>query len=62
MDSEKLYNIFQERVKQGKVIDWLSGRKECFSCHKNIYEYLDYEDVSQYSITGCPICHRSFVD
>lgn len=62
MNSEELYKIFQERVSKGEVIDWLSGQKECFSCHKNIYEYLNEEDVTEYSITGCPVCHRSFVD
>ena len=62
MTPELKHKIFKERAKSGEVIDWLSGSSHCFSCHKNIYEYLTVTQVETETITGCPVCHRSFVD
>lgn len=54
--------LYQSRAKNCEVIDWLEGQSKCFSCHKNVYEYIDDYTVKKGMITGCPACHRSFVD
>lgn len=58
----RLYNIYQERANNGEVIDWLDGSKRCFSCGENVYDNLTEHKVMYETITGCPVCHRSFVD
>lgn len=54
--------FYRLRVKKGNTIDWLDGQNRCFNCHKNVFEYVDDKTVMEGSITGCPVCHRSFVD
>lgn len=36
----------------------------CYSCGKNIYEEggISVEKAGKELITGCPFCHRSYVD
>lgn len=58
-EKEKLY---KERAQSCEVIDWLDGERQCFSCHRNIYEYVDDATVKTGMITSCPVCHRTFVD
>lgn len=58
----RLYNIYQERANNGEVIDWLDGEERCFSCGENVYEHINEHKATYGSITGCPSCHRSFVD
>lgn len=58
----RLYNIYQDRANNGEVIDWLDGSKRCFSCGENVYEHISEHKALYGSITGCPVCHRSFVD
>lgn len=58
----RLYNIYQERANNGEVIDWLDGSQRCFSCGENIYDHITEHKVMYETITGCPVCHRSFVD
>lgn len=31
-------------------------------CHKDIWKRISKEKASSELITGCPICHRSYVD
>lgn len=56
------YEVFQNRVKKGEVIDWLTGSKRCFSCKSNVYDNVSEDVVLHGTITGCPVCHRSFCD
>lgn len=56
------YEVFQNRVNKGEVIDWLTGSKTCFSCKSNVYDNVSDEDVLYGKITGCPVCHRTFCD
>lgn len=62
MNAQTKYNIFQDRADNGEVIDWLSGSKNCFSCHRDVYEGVSDKDAELGTITGCPYCHRSFCD
>lgn len=59
LEKQEFYKL---RVINCEVIDWLEGQSQCFSCHKNVYEYIDDDTVKTGMITGCPVCHRSFVD
>lgn len=59
--SEK-HELYRSRARSCDTIDWLDGHNQCFSCHKNVYEYVDDYTVKKGMITGCPVCHRSFVD
>ena len=36
----------------------------CYRCHKNIYseDGISVEQASKELVTGCPFCHRSYVD
>jgi len=34
----------------------------CYSCWKDIYEYITEEKAKTTLITGCPCCNHSFVD
>ena len=34
----------------------------CFFCEQDIYEAIDYDTARETIITGCPHCHRSFVE
>lgn len=58
-EKEVFYHI---RANNHDTIDWLSGQNQCFSCYKNVYEYIDDDTVKTGMITSCPVCHRSFVD
>ena len=58
----RLYNIYQDRANNGEVIDWLYGSEKCFSCGENVYKHISDHKALYGSITGCPVCHRSFVD
>lgn len=53
---------YQERVENGGTIDFLSGSQYCFSCCCNVYEYVSEGVIKNGTITGCPICHRTFCD
>lgn len=62
MRSNEKYLIYNQRADNGEVIDWLDGSKHCFSCGTNVYEHVTENKVMYGSITGCPVCHRSFLD
>lgn len=34
----------------------------CWNCGKQIYDAITLEYASTQLVTGCPHCHRSFVD
>ena len=34
----------------------------CYFCHRNIYEQISLKKASSELITGCPYCHRSYID
>ena len=36
----------------------------CYRCHKDIYgeNGISVEEAGRTMVTGCPFCHRSFVD
>lgn len=59
LEKEELY---KSRANNDDTIDWLYGQNQCFSCHKNVYEYIDDDTVKTGMITGCPVCHKTFVD
>lgn len=59
LEREELY---KSRAKDCEVIDFLDGERQCFRCNKNVYEHVDDFTVKKGMITGCPVCHRSFVD
>ena len=56
------FKIYQQRVRNGEVADFLYGSPYCFSCHSDIYSNLTEKEVKEDQITGCPVCHRSFLD
>lgn len=62
MRSDEKYHYYQERANNGEVLDWLSGSRTCFSCGADVYDNSTEQEVMYGSITGCPVCHRSFCD
>lgn len=38
----------------------LSGN--CYRCYRNIYDVMSLEFASSHLITGCPLCHATYVD
>ena len=34
----------------------------CWACGRQIYNKISYERAANRLITGCPYCHRSYVD
>ncbi len=34
----------------------------CESCHRQIFNRISLDFASQRLITGCPYCHKSYVD
>lgn len=62
MSPQEKEELYKSRAQSCEVIDWLDGDNQCFSCHKNVYKYVDDYTVKNGMLTGCPICHRSFVD
>lgn len=47
-----------EACKNDNVPNFVPSGGICPSCHRQVYE----ADNLSYPITGCPWCHRSFVD
>lgn len=34
----------------------------CFTCQRNIFQYMKEEEAGGRHITGCPYCHASFTE
>lgn len=37
-------------------------RENCSNCHRNVFAGYTMEQCKTTLITGCPFCHKSFVD
>lgn len=55
--------VAQEKYCEENKVPFFAPRKEiCWSCGRDVYSGLSYEYCRNNLITGCPHCHRSFVD
>lgn len=70
-DVEKSIKSQDEYCKDNSVMLFAPYDGECFYCGRQIYEARDLGDeirgyttkeASETLITGCPFCHRSYVD
>lgn len=76
-EQEKTYDIRKSCEAQAKYLrdtgtpDFPPANGRCWRCGKNIYEQIDHgtyksgisvEEASTRLVTGCPHCHRSYVD
>ncbi len=60
LTSNQKFQLQQEYCKQNKLPCFASLR--CFSCKKDIWEFISEEKAKSTLITGCPCCNRTFVD
>jgi PP-loop superfamily ATP-utilizing enzyme len=60
MTSYEKFKLQEEFCKEKKLP--LFSSQYCYFCKKDIYEHIDVEKAKSTLITGCPCCHRSFVD
>lgn len=56
------FKIYQKRVRNNEVVDFLDGSPYCFNCNSDIYSNLTEKEVKENQITRCPVCLRSFLD
>ena len=76
-DQKRTYNVGRACAAQAKYLrdtntpDFPPANGRCWRCGNNIYEQIDHgthktgisvEEASSRLITGCPHCHRSYVD
>jgi hypothetical protein len=64
MDDDTVHKILLQRkyCDENNVPCFAPRYDHSWCCGKNIWEKISEKKASGEWITGCPICHRSFVD
>jgi len=57
-----LLKLQADYCKRTGLPDFAPKNGICYSCHRQIYQYISEKKASTELITGCPICHRSYCD
>jgi hypothetical protein len=64
MNEDTAYKILLQGLycTEKKVPFFAPRDSNSWCCHKNIWERISEEKARNELVTGCPICHRSYVD
>jgi uncharacterized Zn-finger protein len=64
-----MVEIIQEKITAQKkycethqVPMFVHPRGLCWNCNRQVFEQITIEKAGSELVTGCPFCHRSFVD